>query len=164
MRIGTLKESYAADEALFDTRTQKVWLALFFLALLIFPFTAGEYWLYITCLVAIHVISTTGLNILTGFTGLVSLARLPSWGVAAYTVAVLEARLGTPTLINLIAAGFVTAGVAPSWACRAWGEGALPCHGDHRRSFILHFVFANWTSVTQGVSGIKCPARLGAGL
>ena len=28
MRIGTLKETYIADAALFDSRTQKVWLAV----------------------------------------------------------------------------------------------------------------------------------------
>ena len=28
MRIGTLKESYIADAALFDSRTQKVWLGV----------------------------------------------------------------------------------------------------------------------------------------
>ncbi len=158
MRIGTLKESYAADEALFDTRTQKAWLGLFFLALLVFPFTAGEYWLYIACLVAIHVISTTGLNILTGFTGLVSLGQAAFMGVGAYTVAVLEARLGTPTLVNLLAAGFVTAAVGalvglPSLRVK----GLYLAMATIAASFILHFIFANWTSVTQGVSGINVP-------
>ena len=28
MRIGTLKETYVADAALFDSRTQKAWLAV----------------------------------------------------------------------------------------------------------------------------------------
>lgn len=158
MRIGTLKETYAADEALFDTRTQKAWLGLFFLALLLFPFVASEYWLYIACLVAIHVISTTGLNILTGFTGLVSLGQAAFMGVGAYTVAVMEARLGTPTLVNLIGAGVMTAGVGalvglPSLRVK----GLYLAMATIAASFILHFVFANWTSVTQGVSGINVP-------
>lgn len=158
MRIGTLKETYAADEALFDTRTQKAWLAVLFLALLLFPFVASEYWLYIACLVAIHVISTTGLNILTGFTGLVSLGQAAFMGVGAYTVAVMEARLGTPTLVNLLGAGFVTAGVGalvglPSLRVK----GLYLAMATIAASFILHFVFANWTSVTQGVSGMNVP-------
>lgn len=158
MRIGTLKETYAADEALFDTRTQKAWLALFFLALLLFPFVASEYWLYIACLVAIHVISTTGLNILTGFTGLVSLGQAAFMGVGAYTVAVMEARLGTPTLVNLLGAGVVTAGVGalvglPSLRVK----GLYLAMATIAASFILHFVFANWNSVTHGVSGINVP-------
>jgi len=28
MRIGTLKESYIADAALYDSRTQRIWLAM----------------------------------------------------------------------------------------------------------------------------------------
>ena len=66
MRIGTLKESYTADAALFDSRTQKLWLAVAAVLLVLFPFAASDYWLYLACLVAIHVASATGLNILTG--------------------------------------------------------------------------------------------------
>jgi len=79
MRIGTFKESYVADAALFDSRTQHAWLAIAAAALLLFPFVANDYWLYMACLVAINVASSAGLNILTGYTGLVSLGRRPSW-------------------------------------------------------------------------------------
>ena len=65
MRIGTLKETYVADAALFDSRTQKVWLAVAAALLVLFPFVASEYWLYLACLVSINVASATGLNILT---------------------------------------------------------------------------------------------------
>ena len=42
MRIGTLKESYIADAALFDSRTQKAWLAV--AAALAFRRTTGQTW------------------------------------------------------------------------------------------------------------------------
>ena len=58
MRIGALKESYAADQALFDTSTQRLWLVLGALALIAFPFGANDYWLYMACLVCIHIVST----------------------------------------------------------------------------------------------------------
>ncbi len=77
----------------------------------VFPFLAGEYWLYMACLVAIHVNLGDGLNIVTGFTGLVSLGQAAFMGVGAYTVAVAETRFGTPVLVNLIGAGAVTAAV-----------------------------------------------------
>ena len=86
MRIGALKESYAADQALFDTPVQRAWIAVGALLLAAFPFVANDYWLYLACLVAIHVISTTGLNILTGYTGLVSLGQAAFMAVGAYTV------------------------------------------------------------------------------
>ena len=82
MRIGAAKQTYAADAALFDTPTQRSWVAAMALALVLFPFVASEYWLYLACLVAIHIISAAGLNILTGYTGLVSL------GQAAYSMGI----------------------------------------------------------------------------
>ncbi len=60
MRIATAKQTYLADEALFDTRTQKAWLALLAASLAMFPFVADAYWLYLACLVAINVASATG--------------------------------------------------------------------------------------------------------
>ena len=95
MRIGTLKETYIADAALFDSRTQKVWLAVGAALLVLFPFMASDYWLYLACLVSINVASATGLNILTGYTGLVSLGQAAFMGLGAYTVAILETRLGS---------------------------------------------------------------------
>ncbi len=65
-------------------------------ALLLFPFVASDYWLYLACLVAINVASASGLNILTGYTGLVSLGQAAFMGLGAYTVAVLQLRWGTP--------------------------------------------------------------------
>lgn len=107
MRIATAKETYRADEALFDTSTQRLWLALLAASLALFPFVADAYWLYLACLVAINVASATGLNILTGYTGLVSLGQAAFMGLGAYTVAVMELRLGTPVLLNLLGAGVV---------------------------------------------------------
>lgn len=162
MRIGTLKESYAADEALFDTPVQWLWLGLGAAALLAFPLVADDYWLYLACLVAIHVVAVTGLNLLTGYTGLVSLGQAAFMGVGAYTVALAEARLGTPFLLNLVLAGGVTAGVGvmvglPSLRVK----GLYLAIATIAASFILHFVFQNWASVTGGIRGVNVPpARL----
>src|SRR5690606_23638055 len=90
MRIGTAKDSYRMDEALFDSMTQRLWVGLLAVSLFVYPFIANDYWLYLACLVAIHVASATGLNILTGYTGLVSLGQAAFMGLGAYTVAVME--------------------------------------------------------------------------
>ena len=157
MRIGTLKESYSADAALFDSHTQKVWLAVAAALLLLFPFMASAYWMYLACLVSINVASATGLNILTGYTGLVSLGQAAFMGLGAYTVAVLEIRFGTPFLLNLLVGGFVAmlgglvVGI-PSLRVK----GLYLAIATIAASFIAHFLFANM-ALTGGTAGLAVP-------
>ena len=161
MRIGTLKEGYVADAALFDSGTQRVWLVIGALLLVLFPFAANDYWLYLACLVGINIASATGLNILTGYTGLVSLGQAAFMGLGAYTVAILQARYGTPVLVNLLAGGVVAmfggliVGI-PSLRVK----GLYLAIATIAASFIAHFLFANLT-LTGGTSGLSlAPAQI----
>ena len=154
MRIGTLKESYIADAALFDSRTQRIWLAVAGALLLLFPFMASDYWLYLACLVSINVASATGLNILTGYTGLVSLGQAAFMGLGAYTVAILQTRWGTPFPVNLLAGGLVAmlGGIVvglPSLRVK----GLYLAIATIAASFIAHFLFAN-LKLTGGTAGL----------
>ena len=161
MRIGTLKESYVADAALFDSRTQKVWLVIGAALLVLFPFMASDYWMYMACLVAINVASATGLNILTGYTGLVSLGQAAFMGLGAYTVAILQTRWGTPFALNLLAGGVVAmlGGIIvgiPSLRVK----GLYLAIATIAASFIAHFLFAN-LKITGGTAGLSItPAQL----
>lgn len=161
MRIGAAKQTYAADAALFDTPVQRRWLAAFALALIALPFLADEYWLYLACLIAINVASACGLNILTGYTGLVSLGQAAFMGLGAYTVAVLQARLGTPFALNLLAAGVVAmiGGVLvgiPSLRVK----GLYLAIATIAASVLAHFLFAN-LALTGGTAGLTVqPATL----
>ncbi|MBE2244127.1 MAG: branched-chain amino acid ABC transporter permease [Burkholderiaceae bacterium] len=160
MRIGTLKESYIADAALFDSRTQRAWLAVAAALLVLFPFVASDYWLYMACLVAINVASAAGLNILTGYTGLVSLGQAAFMGLGAYTVAILQARWGTPFALNILAGGVVAmiGGVIvgiPSLRVK----GLYLAIATIAASFIAHSLFSNLT-ITGGTAGLSMqPAR-----
>lgn len=162
MQIATAKQSYIADEALLGTRTQWVWMGILALLLVAAPFVLDGYWLYLACLVTINVASATGLNILTGYTGLVSLGQAAFMAVGAYTVAVLQRDVGTPFLLNLLLAGAVTALVGvfvglPSLRVK----GLYLAIATIAASFILHFVFVNWQSLTKGPSGLSLePATL----
>ena len=155
MRIGTAKFSYSHDEALFDSRTQYAWLLILACSLIAFPFMASEYWLYLACLVAIYIVSATGLIILTGYTGLVSLGQAAFMGIGAYTVAYMDNHFGAPIIINLLLAGGVTmlGGVVvgiPSLRVK----GLYLAIATIASSMILHFIFANWSSVTGGTAGL----------
>lgn len=162
MRIGSAKQSYAADAALFDTRTQQAWALGGVLLLVAFPFVANEYWLYLACLVAINVASTMGLNLLTGYTGLVSLGQAAFMGLGAYTVAILQLRLGSPMLLNLLAGGTVAmaAGVLvglPSLRVK----GLYLAIATIAAGVIAHFLFSHFGTLTGGTSGLSVPpARL----
>ncbi|MEJ2719244.1 MAG: branched-chain amino acid ABC transporter permease, partial [Deltaproteobacteria bacterium] len=87
MRIGDYKETYAADEAVFRTPTSRFWLGVLFVCLLIFPFLAGDYLLYMANLVGVSIVAAVGLNILTGFAGQISLGHAAFVGIGAYTAA-----------------------------------------------------------------------------
>jgi len=157
MRIGSLKENYTRDAALFDSRTQHVWLLIAAALLVWLPFAASDYWLYMACLVAINIVSTTGLNILTGYTGLVSLGQAAFMGLGAYTVAVLQTHWATPFLFNLLAGGFVAmlGGIVvgiPSLRVK----GLYLAIATIAASFIAHFLFAN-LQLTGGTTGLSIP-------
>jgi branched-chain amino acid transport system permease protein len=155
MRIGAAKQTYAADAALFDTPTQRAWLAVLLVVLAAFPFVASEYWLYLACLVAIHILSATGLNILTGYTGLVSLGQAAFMGVGAYTVAVLQQRWDVPALLALVAAG-----LAALLLGLVFGLPSLRVKGLYlaiatiAAGVLAHFAFSHFTTITGGSAGL----------
>ena len=157
MRIGTLKETYTADAALFDSHTQKVWLAVGAALLVLFPFMASDYWLYLACLVSINVASSAGLNILTGYTGLLSMGQAAFMGLGAYTVAIMQTRWGTPFLLNIFCGGMIAmlggliVGI-PSLRVK----GLYLAIATIAASFIAHFLFANF-NITGGTGGLSVP-------
>lgn len=158
MRIGSAKQSYAADAALFDSVTQWRWAAVMVAALIAFPFVASQYWLYMACLVAINIASATGLNILTGYTGLVSLGQAAFMGIGAYTVAILQLRYGTPFFLNLLAGGLVAmlAGMVvglPSLRVK----GLYLAIATIAAGVIAHFIFSHFTALTGGTAGLTVP-------
>ncbi len=161
MRIGSARLSYQQDEALFDSRAQWAWMAVLGLILCAFPFLVGQYWQFLACLVGINIIAATGLNVLTGYTGQVSLGHAAFMGVGAYAVAVLDGWFGQPVLLNLFGAGLAAMLVGlvvglPSLRIK----GLYLAIATIAASFILHFVFAHWTSVTGGTAGLTvAPAK-----
>ena len=157
MRIGSAKETYAADTALFDSGTQRIWLGLLAVVLFAFPFMASEYWLYLACLVSINIASTAGLNILTGYTGLVSLGQAAFMGLGAYTVGILQIRVGSPFVLNLLAGGVVAmlAGVMvglPSLRVK----GLYLAIATIAAGVMAHFIFSHF-SLAGGSSGLAVP-------
>jgi branched-chain amino acid transport system permease protein len=162
MRIGAAKESYAADEAIFKTNVQRLWFTALALALIVFPLIASDYWQLLACLIAINIIAATGLMILTGFTGLVSLGHAAFMGVGAYTAAFLSNRFALPFWLTIPAAGFAAAAVGGIFGIPSLRvKGLYLALTTIAASFILQSVFFNWTAVTGGARGLTIePASL----
>lgn len=156
MRIGDAVTTYRADEAIFRTQTQKIWMGILLVFLILFPFLSSPYLLFLGCMVGIAVISATGLNILVGLTGQISLGHGGFMGVGAYTAVWLADNLGMPVFLTIPLAGLMTAGVGmvvglPSLRVK----GLYLAIATMAASVILHFVFVHWESVTGGNRGFN---------
>jgi branched-chain amino acid transport system permease protein len=159
MRCGDFKESYLRDEEIFQSLFLKFCLGLLFLFLLLLPMVADAYVLYVVNLIGFAVIGAVGLNLLTGFTGQISLGHAAFVGVGGYTAAILMTRLNFSFWLALPCAGFVAAGAGliigiPSLRVK----GLYLCMATLAAQFIFEFIFIHWESMTHGIRGINVPA------
>jgi branched-chain amino acid transport system permease protein len=144
--------------ALFRTRAQRVWLSLFLVFLFTGPLYWGNYWLGVANLIGITIIAATGLNILTGYCGQLSIGHAGFIAVGAYTAAVLTNRFELPFLVGLVAAGF-SAGLVGM----IFGIPSLRVKGFYlaistiAAQFIIIWVINHWAGVTGGFVGISVP-------
>ena len=88
-----------------------------------------EYFVYIGTLIAIYATLTISLNLLVGYTGLISIAQAGIYGVGAYTTALLALHLTNDLLAGQVAYQLLCAGVAE----RA-GERAADLAGQAERA------------------------------
>jgi len=162
---GTRNYSYAQDMAVFRTRTHWALLAALLVALLAAPLYSSNYWLGVANLIGITIIAATGLNILTGYCGQLSIGHAGFIAVGAYTSAVLTNRLGVPFL-----AALVLAGVAAGLIGMVFGIPSLRVKGFYlaistiAAQFIIVWVINHWTAVTGGFNGMSVPPASVGGL
>ena len=149
--------------ALTQSRSGRLaWKAALVAALAALPLVAPGYWIYFAGLLGINIVATHGLNIMMGYTGLLSLGHAAFVGVGAYTVAILQTYFGVPFWIAIPAAGISAAVIGV-----AFGLPSLRIRGLYlviatlAAQFILHFVFVHWQSVTNGDVGLPvAPAEV----
>jgi branched-chain amino acid transport system permease protein len=107
---GVFKTSYAADMALFPLPIAQ-WAVAGLLAffILVAPLVFGAYVITIANLVLIAIVGALGLNILVGYTGLISIGHGAFMSVGAYTAANLITRIGAPFWVAVPAGGLMAA-------------------------------------------------------
>src|SRR6516162_1179276 len=104
----------ASEVSVTHWRPDLRWLAgLILLAVAISaPLFLGNYALHAIIVAMIFLLPAQGLNLLVGYTGLLSLAQAAFFGIGAYTSALMAIHFGTSFYVNFIAAGAVAGTVA----------------------------------------------------
>lgn len=165
MSSGDFKETYRDDIKIFQTAFVKFWLLLFCLFLLIFPFAASRYLIYLANLSGIAIIGALGINLLTGYTGQVSLGHAAFLAIGAYTAAILSSRFGIPFWILL-----PLSGISAAISGLLIGIPSLRLRGLYlvittlAFQFIVEHVIYRWESLTYGDNGIALATPELAGL
>jgi branched-chain amino acid transport system permease protein len=106
---GYFRTRYSENFALLDTRAQKAWLAVFLVALGVYPFFAGPLWLDLANQVLLGSIGAVALMLLTGYAGQISLGHAGLLAAGAFTTGILFKELGASFWLTLPASAAVGA-------------------------------------------------------
>ncbi|MCL5045607.1 MAG: branched-chain amino acid ABC transporter permease, partial [Actinobacteria bacterium] len=122
----------------------------------IFPLVVGSpYVLHVVILSLIYTILATSLNLVTGYSGLLSLGHQAFFGIGAYTSAILVVDLSVPFPLAMLAAGLAS-------LAAAYFIGGITLRLRSAYFVIATIAFAemlrlvslNWYSLTRGPLGI----------
>lgn len=114
------------------------------------------YLLHVSVIVAIYIIAASGLGLMVGFTGLVSIMQGAFLGIGAYVYALTALKMGMPLVFCLLTALMVTG--LSGWLL---GTISIRLKGDYfalvtfALAVILYNMFNNLISITGGPMGIS---------
>ena len=151
---GTFKTNYRADMALFQNLWVKVWLIVLILLMLLAPSFLSRYQLSILNEMGIAAIGAMGLNLLTGYTGQISLGHGAFLAIGAYTSGLLTGKAGIPIFLSIPLSGLMAAGLGfivgiPSLRLK----GLYLALGTLAFGFVVEYILFHW-GLTQGDMGM----------
>lgn len=155
-RCGVMAFDFADAQRRIDSPERRAGLVLLVAALVLLPWVASDYVVYLACLCAITVISVVGLNILTGSTGLLSIGHAAFNGIGAYACAYAAGRWDAPLWLAIPFGGAMAA-----LAGLLVGLPSLRIKGLYlaiatlAAQYIFLFVAQQWESVTGGDRGLQ---------
>jgi len=161
--------SHADDLRLFPTRWSRNLTLALIAGVAVFPLVVrNEFWITVLLFVGATAVGALGLNLLTGFTGQVSLGHAFFLGVGAYTACYLgnpsPDGKGLPLLLWLPMTAIV-----PALLGAIVGPAALRLKGNYLAVvslglvFLGAHVFKEWDSVTGGNDGLSVAPSLSIG-
>ena len=142
-------------QQLLDARNKKIAL-LMMAGLIVLPFAVtNQYYLHMINLAGIYTLITLGLNLLTGYTGQVSMGQAGYFAIGTYTAALLMLNTGLSFWLALPAAVLLCAlfgaviGVPAMKLSGPYLVLATVGFGE-----IIRLVILNWQPVTKGAPGL----------
>ncbi len=155
MECGVFKTNYAGDLALHYTLLAQIRMWLIIAAFFALPAFLDNYWLSVAIASGVAVIGALGLNILTGFTGQISIGNGAFLGVGAYTSAYLTTKMGIPFWIALPLAGLVTSAVGAIFGLpSARLKGLYLAIATLAAQVVIEFAIVHSEPITNGTRGI----------
>lgn len=134
-------------------------LAVAAVVILLFPLSPSMSAQNVVILSLVLAIGASGLNIITGFTGYLSLSQGAFIGIGAYVGAILATRFpDTQPLLWVPVAGVVAAAIAMLLGLVTYrSRGPAFVIITVAFLFLIQFVAIEWVSVTNGTSGLTLP-------
>ncbi|MDR7222909.1 branched-chain amino acid ABC transporter permease [Aminobacter aminovorans] len=167
---GQFKQSYAADQAVFPILQDRLGLALILLvAFVVVPLFGNEF-LLASVMVPFLILSlgAIGLNILVGYTGLLSLGSAAFMGVGAYAAYKLSTIFpGVNILVWILCSGFFAAGIGVLFGLPSLRiKGFYLAVATLAAQFFLQWCFVriSWLYNDNPSGAIEVPARTLFGL
>lgn len=121
----------------------------------VLPLVVDPYYLHLLQIILIFMLLGQSIQILTGFTGYLSLGQAAFFGVGAYTSSLLSMKAGLPPLFGLIPAGAMAV-----FTALGLGAVAFRLRGPYFVITLLalaevsRLVVLNWQSLTNGALGV----------
>lgn len=151
------KKNMTYELELFVTRFKLPIFVLSAVGVIGFPqVVADQYFMTIVIKIGVYMMLALGLNLLTGYTGLVSLGHAGFVAVGAYTASLLSVKVGLGFFSSMVA-GVVISGLVGL----VLGLPTLRLSGTYLSIVTLGFgeivkmVAMNWSAVTNGTLGVK---------
>lgn len=130
-------------------------ILLFTLILMLIPaFVSTSYFISVLIMVGLYTLISTGMNMLMGFAGQISLGHAAFYGIGAYSSAYVTVKLGMPSLVGILVGMLLTGIIA-----FIVGIPTLKLTGHYLAlatlgiGMIAFTFFKQWKTITGGLDG-----------
>jgi branched-chain amino acid transport system permease protein len=119
----------------------------------------SSYILYVCNIIFILIVGAIGLNILTGFTGQISIGHGAFVAIGAYSSAIIAAKLSLPFWLALPAGGLCAVVIGIIFGLPSLRvKGLYLAIATLAAQFITDYTIVHWQSMTNGITGMYVPS------